>query len=529
VSDTLEVSLLPDVPVLDLGADISLCPGESQTLTINAPGTDILWNDGSTDTSFQVTSGGLVYATISNACGESSDTVQVEMLDSVPALDLGGDQSLCPGETITIDPGISGVEYLWQDGSTSPTYQATSPGWIVLTVWNDCGSATDSLQIILDPNGPQVDLGPDILACEGDTVILNAGISGVEYLWQDGSVAAQFIVTQSGIYYVQVSNACGTDSDTVQVQVQGTGPVPSLGPDTVLCEGEVLTLVADADSLTSIQWQDGSTTQQYVVTEPGTYILSETNHCGSSSDTIVIEFESAPEPFDLGEDRIICPGDTVVLSAPQTATLITWQDGSHVESFIAVDEQIYTLELSNNCGAVSDEIAISFDPNEPQVNLNPASLCDGESVVLDATQPFDAEYLWSTGSTSSVIQVTTPGNYFVSVMTECYFTDGSVLVVAADDSCNPHIYVPNVFSPNGDQVNDRWEIHIDPDLQFTAINCKIYDRWGDLVFSSTDIPVVWDGNFGGKEVAPGVFVYLVRIQDESGRTRTMSGDITLIR
>jgi len=108
----MEVSLLPDVPDLDLGTDISLCPGESQTLTINAPGTNILWNDGSTDMSYQVTSGGLVYATISNTCGESSDTVLVEMLDPSPVLDLGSDQSLCPGETIMIDPGITGVEYL---------------------------------------------------------------------------------------------------------------------------------------------------------------------------------------------------------------------------------------------------------------------------------------------------------------------------------------------------------------------------------------------------------------------------------
>ena len=532
VSDTMEVGLLPDVPTLDLGADISLCPGESQTLTINAPGTDVLWSNGSTDTSFQVNSGGLVYATISNACGSSSDTVQVDILDPIPSLDLGNDQSLCPGETITINPGISGVDYLWQDGSSSPTYEATSPGMIVLTISNDCGSATDSLQIILDPNGPQVDLGPDILACEGDTVVLDAGISGVDYLWNDGSVASQYFATVSGMYSLQVTNACGTDADTILVDMHGAIPTPALGADTTLCDGEALILISDADTETNIEWHastgSADTGSSFIVTEEGTYILSESNHCGSASDTIVVTFESAPAALDLGEDVVLCPGDSIVLLAPATTDLITWQDGSHGVSIVADQEQVYSLQISNDCGVTSDEVFISFDKYVPVVDLEPSlSICPDQTVTLDVTQAFSATYLWNTGSTLPAIVITQPNDYAVTVSTDCY-TKTDAIRIEADDDCGQGIFIPNVFSPNGDNINDEWIVYIDdPDVR--GIECRIFDRWGNLVFETNEIPVAWNGRFGERELNPGVYVYVVILTKQDGESDVRSGDITLVR
>ncbi len=527
IADTIVVDALPAVPALDLGPDFALCPGESQTLTINAPGTDILWNDGSMDSTYQVSSGGLVYATISNACGSASDTVMVDVLDPIPTLDLGNDQSLCPGETITINPGISGVNYLWQDGSTAPTYEATTPGLIILAISNACGSSIDSLEIIADTNGPHIDLGEDVLACEGDTVVLKAGISGVDYLWQDGSTQPELMVTTSGTYSVQVSNACGMDADTVQVQVEGTGPVPALGGDTILCEGEILQLTATADSATSVLWQDGSTASQYSVTEPGTYILSESNHCGSASDTVVIDFDSAPEPFDLGEDVVLCPGDSVVLNAPATNDLITWQDGTHGTTYVANQEGIYSLELSNMCGTSSDALSVSFDELIPEILLDSMlSLCEGESMTLDATQSFDAQYAWSTGSTSPFIEIAKPGDYAVTVSTECYSTEGTVHVGLSHD-CNG-IYIPNVFSPNGDNINDEWVVHIN-DPNVIGVQCRIFDRWGDLLYETTTVPIEWNGRFKDQSILPGVYVYVLKLNYADAETRFLSGDITLFR
>jgi hypothetical protein len=355
--------------------------------------------------------------------------VQVTLLDPIPDLDLGNDQSLCPGETITIDPGIPDVDYLWQDGTVETQYIASLQGMVILTISNACGAVSDTIEIVLDPNGPMVDLGPDVLACEGDTVLLNAGISGVQYLWLDGagtvvSTGSTNVASDSGIYSLQVSNACGMDSDTILVDIHGTVPAPSLGPDTTLCEGEVLTLISIADPETEILWHalDSavSTDVQFIVTRSGIYSLTEINHCGVASDTIEVGFENLPPVFDLGDDVVICPGDTVVLQAPQTDNAILWEtpDGASTESqYFATLPGVVTLTISNHCGVVSDDILIEFDENEPVATLDPVSLCDGESVTLDVSQPIEALYERNTGSTSSVLQIVTPGNYSVSIIT----------------------------------------------------------------------------------------------------------------
>ncbi|HLF63280.1 MAG TPA: gliding motility-associated C-terminal domain-containing protein, partial [Saprospiraceae bacterium] len=418
------------------------------------------------------------------------------------------------------------------DGSNGTTFQTTLPSAIILTIANDCGSATDTVIIIEDTNGPQLDLGADVIACEGDIVTLDAGISGVEYLWHTstGSVSTdpELIVTISGIYYLQVSNACGTDSDTIVVDIHGTIPTPSLGADTSLCEGEVLLLISDADVETSVVWQDGSVLSEFVVSQAGTYSLTETNHCGSGVDTIVISYEAGPEAFDLGEDVVLCSGDSILLIAPATTDLITWQDGSHGASIVADQEQVYSLQIANDCGVSRDEVFVSFDPDVPVVDLKPSlSICPDQSVTLDVTQTFDANYLWNTGSTLPTIIITQPDVYAVTVFTDCYIETDDILI-EADDDCEYEIFIPNVFSPNGDGVNDEWMVLLD-DLNVIGIECRIFDRWGDLVYKDDATPISWSGEFNGKLMMPGVYVYVLTLESVSGEERIMSGDLTLIR
>jgi len=148
-------------------------------------------------------------------------------------------------------------------------------------------------------------------------------------------------------------------------------------------------------------------------------------------------------------------------------------------------------------------------------------------VSLDVTQPFDAIYAWNTGSTLPSIQISTPGFYAVSIITECYSTEEKIQVALSAD-CDPQVFIPNVFSPNGDGINDTWEVLIDPSLQFSGVQCRVFDRWGDLVFYSTTIPVEWDGRFNRKTLEPGVYVYVVKFVLEND-VQVLSGGLTLVR
>ena len=259
------VNALPPTPPLTLGADTALCSGQSFVLSINTPGVTIQWPDGSAVPDFTVTGAGMVFASISNSCGQSFDTILVNTLPDIPALSLGADQSLCPGEVITLAPGIPDVTYTWLDGSTSPTYQSTQQETIILTITNECGTATDTLEVIESTQGPQVDLGNDIQVCDGETVTIPSGISGVMYSGRM-VLLIHSLSPQSGEFILQVSDDCGTDADTIVVDISGIPPTPVLGNDTTLCEGITLLLQSSAGSETSIEWQDGSSNVSFIVT-----------------------------------------------------------------------------------------------------------------------------------------------------------------------------------------------------------------------------------------------------------------------
>jgi gliding motility-associated-like protein len=531
-ADTLHVALLEATPDLDLGPDAALCPGETITLSILFPNVDIQWSDGSTGTSLLVDEPGSYHALLSNTCGMSVDTVVINALPAIPMLDLGPDLPLCPGEQIILDPGISDVDYLWQDGSVSHTFTANDAQIIALSISNDCGVSMDTLVIYTSTDGPDVNLGPDLLECEGTMVTLESNISGVSYLWQDGTTQSTFTTSASGTYFLQVTNACGTDIDSIIVDIHGTAPSPSLGADTVLCEGSPLTLFANGDAETTNTWQDGSSEAVYLVTLPGLYVLLQENRCGQNTDSINVSFLAQPADVELGADTVLCTGETLMLIAPVSSDILAWQDGSTGPTYLATQAGIYSLTISNDCGSKSDQLLLTYDDLVPQFSIeDTVSLCSGEQVLLDVTQPFHATYAWNTGSLLPGISVTTPGIYSVTVSSDCAEESTEITVLRKND-CERTFYIPNVISPNGDNINDVFTIYANDKVEIRSIEGAIFDRWGNEAFSSTSIPFVWDGRALDQYVNPGTFVYILNIVysiDGAEVSEQFAGDVTVIR
>lgn len=90
-----------------------------------------------------------------------------------------------------------------------------------------------------------------------------------------------------------------------------------------------------------------------------------------------------------------------------------------------------------------------------------------------------------------------------------------------------HIYTPNIFSPNNDLLNDEWIVFTSQNILIES--CKVYDRWGNMVYSSFDSNPKWNGLFNGKESSQGVYVYLIQYYDRDGIKQIKTGDITLIK
>lgn len=94
------------------------------------------------------------------------------------------------------------------------------------------------------------------------------------------------------------------------------------------------------------------------------------------------------------------------------------------------------------------------------------------------------------------------------------------------------IVIPNIFSPNKDNVNDCFDLNILQDIQLSEFNVRIFDRWGNLVFVTDDPQECWDGNFQNNEMVPGVYVYVIDlsiIQCNGIKEIRKIGDVTLIR
>jgi len=88
-------------------------------------------------------------------------------------------------------------------------------------------------------------------------------------------------------------------------------------------------------------------------------------------------------------------------------------------------------------------------------------------------------------------------------------------------------YIPNLFSPNQDNVNDTWKPIIGTSLE--VIQIAVYDRWGESVFSSSDRNTGWNGLYRNKPCISGVYIYMIQVKDKTGKTKTYSGDLTLVR
>jgi hypothetical protein len=482
--DTMTISLLPDVPSLDLGVDFTLCPGEVVILDPELNGVSYLWQDGSTASTFTVDQTSQIILAVSNSCGIAIDTVNVTEDSTGPVLELGPDISVCEGETVLLDPGINGVSYLWQDGSTNSTLLVTSSSMIVLQISNACGMSTDSINVVISGLAPELELGPDIVVCEGETVLLDPGLNDVAYLWQDGSTNSSLLVTASSLVVLEVGNACGTDRDTIDVEISGIAPQVDLGPDILLCDGETMILIVDGTG-SIIEWQDGSSGPEQLIETSGLYTVSLTNNCGVASDSVNVVVDLTPEPFDLGMDQLICAGDVISLHAPVTSNNLLWSTGSTASVIEVSDAGEYALVISNDCGESSDAIAISIN-TEMLTNITDQmfAFCKGDELILDVHQLVEAMYLWNTGSTNSQITVNDVGEYSVTITSACDELIENI-IIEPGDCVNPEIFIPNAFSPNGDNINDVFRIELD-DRDVVAFQILIYDRWGEVVYNSPE-------------------------------------------
>ena len=310
--------------------------------------------------------------------------------------------------------------------------------------------------------------------------------------------------------------------------------------DTVICKGGRVQLNANGGE--TYKWTPALGLSNPTIANPFASPDTTTNYrveigdkCGRiRADTIQVKVGGDPLSIELGRDTQLCGGQKLRLSANSPLSQgakFKWQDGSKDSILIVQKAGVYSVQLERNACFSTDSVRVSLLPT-PSVSARfprDTMLCNDKKLILKAQAP-EATYRWFDGSTQPEYPVAKAGIYSVVVTNRCGMDSAAIKVNFED--CE-RVYIPTVFSPNNDRINDYFFIQDGGNLA-TIKSLKIFDRWGGMVFQAFDsVPndelAGWNGYFNNKLLSPDVYVYVVELIFKNGETSIRKGNITLVR
>jgi len=434
---------------------------------------------------------------------------------------------ICLGDSITLTAGAN-TSYVWSEGLGTNNSVVVSPTttttYTVTGVSGSCSPVATAL-VIVNPL-PEINVTTDAAeVCSGDTAILS--VTGANsYIWSTSDTTSTIIVTPDTLTTYTVTGIDTLGCTNVGYITINTKPLPEIeitSTLTSICEGDG-TLLSASGGISYI-WGDGTTDANNVVYPDSTtsYVVTGYGSNGCfNTDTMTINVHANPDITFTMEPPYYCEGDTVELTATggQYYHWNTGQDGNMI--LIYPDSAtVYSVTVTNqwNCSNTAEINVEVYDKPNVEILTNKTDICVGEYVALIAEGA--EEYSWNTGETFSEITVR-PQSTMTYVVTGtnapgCKDTANVEIKVQLCD-----IKIPNVITPNGDGVNDRFLIE---NLEILSLaKLQIYNRWGRLVYESEQYKNDWDAN----SVSGGTYFYTLEIQYINGIIKNYSGTITVI-
>ncbi len=356
-------------------------------------------------------------------------------------------------------------------------------------------------------------------------IIINSDTSGASYYWSTGASTSSINVLSLGTYWEVISNNCKINIDTIHVKGDIFQTITNAS-DTFLCANSAgIELTAPA-GFSNYIWQDGSTNLGLHVNAAGAFYVKYDSYCKENIDTFNVSLRSLS--FTLGPDVTVCSNYTIDVPVKGTDVSYRWFDGSIGGSYSASRTGDYAVTVTKGSCVASDTINVHFFHYHQ--NIPDTFICKDQPILLNlvCTPPPGGSVLWNDGTTNIVKTVKDSGTYWVYVSVgDCQILD-TVHVVTG--YCDCWYDVPTGFTPNGDGLNDIAKPKLQPGCTVSGYQFNIYNRWGELVFTS-DVPGKgWDGLYKGQPADLGVYMYslqfFIGVHD---KPVTKNGSITLIR
>lgn len=359
---------------------------------------------------------------------------------------LGDDITICENETVTLNTNLETGTFIWNTGETTSSIEVNESGLYWVEAIQEGCSGTDSILVSIIDNPPIIDLGNDVAICPGSSIILNYQSNQPGIIqWSDGSNGSFLEVSEEGVYSINFVNSCGSAADEIAVSYIDIPEVNFVNNELLLCSNQVLQLNPQISFAENVIWSTGETSSDITISNEGTYTVTASNECAAVSASIEVISQTVPV-IDLGPDVSFCSGTSAVIGTNNTQYSFLWSSGQTSNAILVNQSNEYILSASNECGSVSDALIVSFvDP--PVVELgNNISICPGETFNF-AVAPQGAQVLWSTGETTSSIEVSSAGLISVTLSNECVVSDNVLVTMLSD----PELSLPeNITLCNGE-------------------------------------------------------------------------------
>lgn len=438
----------------------------------------------------------------------------------------------------------------------NPTYTYPSPGpkTVTLTVGSNKGCSKVYTKTIIVIDKPIITLPfRDTLICSIDTLQLQSSSSGGAATWTpnyrilNANTYTPLVYPQVTTWYkISVNDQGCIGTDSVKVNVKDFVTV-NIMPDTAICLTDSVKIRVQSDGL-SYLWNNASTLNNPNIKEPiarpvvlpTTYTVRA--NIGKCETVRSVTIDGSPYPtVNAGADSTICYGDEVQLNGSVGGSSFYWTPVSGLINPttltpIARPVRTTTYQLVTQgfllCPKPArDTVVVFVVPPIKAFAGNDTAIVLGQPLQLFATGSTNYEWTPSFGLNNAFIQnpiatLTENQTYVVRVSSDndCFAFDTINITVF---KTAPDIFVPTAFSPNNDGLNDVL-VPVPVGLKDYDF-FEIYSRWGQRVFSTTQIGKGWDGTINGRPQDSDTFVWLVQGTDFTGKRIYKKGTVVLIR
>ena len=539
--------------------DDTICVGECVDLvaatigSFTAPVT-YAWNNGiiATDSVVNVCpTATTTYEVIGTDSTGLADTAIVTItVVAPPVINLGNDTAIC-FVPFTLDAGNIGASFSWQDGSNTQLFSVDSSGVFSVTVDNGVCINTDSIVINYDP--AIVNLGPDIITCQPDTVVFDAGVLFVSYLWGDNSTDQTLNALNTGMYSVEVTNSSGcTALDTTEI-IAGSLAL-NLGNDTVICQGQSLLVNAQTQaSGVDYLWSTGSTNPTLTLSDAGVYWVEVSSGICLQRDSIEVQEQIVTAAFE-GLNESGCSPVTIDFNSTSVVSIgsITswdWNFGNGMNSNVENPNQTYLNEegitypiqliVTSDLGCTDDTTVFMQINAYPQAvaefSYFPNTVLFGEDIYFENLSTNATSWQWDFGDGVNSIEESpahsylTIGTYSITLIASNEFGCNDTISYQLEVSSETLLFVPNTFTPDGDEFNQNWVVQIS-EIDIYDFRITLFNRWGELIWESFDPEVGWDGTINGAAVQDGVYTWKIEVGTKfTGKREIFTGHVNVIR